>query len=79
MECLDGSLASSDQENVNLLNLCFSSVFTHARKLATLESKDNTLQLNDMAVSPSMISSVIIKLKSDKSTGPDGWPIQCSQ
>ena len=40
LQCLDGSLASSDQENVNLLNLYFSSVFTHARKLATLESKD---------------------------------------
>ena len=36
-----------------------------------------------MAISPSMVCSVITKLKSEKSTGPNGWPIevikQCSQ
>ena len=33
VQCLDGSLASSDQENVDLLNSYFSSVFTHAQNL----------------------------------------------
>ena len=36
-----------------------------------------------MAISPSMVCSVITKLKSEKSAGPNGWPIevvkQCSQ
>ena len=36
-----------------------------------------------MAISPSMVCRVITKLKSEKSTGPNGWPIevikQCSQ
>ena len=82
---LDGSLASSDQEKAELLNSYFSSVFTHENltKIPTLESKDDTAQLDDMAISPSMVCSVITKLKSEKSTGPDGWPIevikQCSQ
>ena len=82
---LDGSLASSDQEKAELLNSYFSSVFTHENltKIPTLESKDDTPQLDDMAISPSMVCSVIAKLKSEKSTGPNGWPIevikQCSQ
>ena len=82
---LDGSLASSDQEKAELLNSYFSSVFTHENltNIPTLESKDDTPQLDDMAISPSMVCSVITKLKSEKSTGPNGWPIevikQCSQ
>ena len=48
-----------------------------------MESKDDTLQLDDMAISPSMVCGVITKLKSEKSTCPNGWPIevikQCSQ
>ena len=47
-----------------------------------LESKDDTPQLDDMAIPPSMVCTVITKLKSEKSTGPNGWPIevikQCS-
>ena len=82
---LDGSLASSDQEKAELLNSYFSSVFTHENltNIPTLESKDDTPQLDDMAISPSMVCSVITKLKSEKSTGPNSWPIevtkQCSQ
>ena len=52
-------------------------------QLPILESKDDTPQLDEMVISPSMVCSVITKLKSEKSTGPNSWPIkvikQCSQ
>ena len=53
-------------------------MFTHENltSIPTLESKDDTPQLDDMAISPSMVCSVITKLKSEKSTGPNGWPIK---
>ena len=68
-----------------MLNSYFSSVLIHENltNIPTLESKDDIPQLDDMAISPSMVCSVITKLKSEKSTGPNGWPIevikQCSQ
>ena len=84
MQRLDGSLASSNQEKAELLNSYFSSMFAHENltNIPTLESKDDTQQ-DDMVISPSMVCSVITKLKSQKSTGPNSWPIeiikQCSQ
>ena len=78
IQCLDGSLASSDQEKAELLNSYISSVFTHENltNIPILESKDDTPQLDDMAISLSMVCSVITKLKSEKSTGPNSWPIE---
>ena len=85
IQCLDGSLASSDQEKADLLNSYFSSAFTfeNLSNIPTMDLKDDTPHLDDIAISPFLISSMITKLKSDKSAGPNGWPIevrkQCSQ
>ena len=51
----------------------FSSVFTHENlsNIPTMDLKDDAPQLNDIAISPSKVSTVIAKLNSDKSTGPN--------
>ena len=82
---IDGSLASSDQEKTDLLNSYFSSVFTREdlSNIPNFEVNEDIPLLDNISISPSMVWREINKLKSEKSTGPDGWPIQvlkqCSQ
>ena len=82
---IDGSLASSDQEKADLLNSYFSSVFTREdlSNIPNFEVNEDIPLLDNISISPSMVWREINKLKSEKSTGPDGWPIQvlkqCSQ
>ena len=84
-KCIDGSLASSDQEKADLLNSYFSSVFTRENlsNLPNFEVNEDIPLLDHISISPSMVWTEINKLKSEKSAGPDGWPIQvlkqCSQ
>ena len=54
----------------------FSSVFTHENlsNISTMDLKDDTSQPDDIAISPSKVSTVIAKLKSDKSTSPNVGP-----
>ena len=68
---LNVSLASSDQKKADLLNSYFSGVFTcdYLSNITTLKSKDDIPQLDDMIIFPSMICSMITKLKSEKFTG----------
>ena len=51
----------------------FSSVFTHENlsNIPTMDLKDDTPHPDDVAISPSKVSTVIAKLKSDKSSGPN--------
>ena len=82
---IDRSLASSDQEKTDLLNSYFSSVFTREdlSNIPNFEVNEDIPLLDNISISPSMVWREINKLKSEKSTGPDGWPIQvlkqCSQ
>ena len=84
-KCIDGSLASSDQEKADLLNSYSSSVFTRENlsKIPNFEVNEDIPLLDNISISPSMVWTEINKLKSEKSAGPDGWPIQvlkqCSQ
>ena len=82
---IDGSLASSDQEKADLLNSYFSSVFTHEdlSNIPNFEVNEDIPLLDNISISPFIVWREINKLKSEKSVGPDGWPIQvlkqCSQ
>ena len=78
IKCIDGSLASSDQEKADLLNSYFSSVFTRKdlSNISNFEVNEDIPLLDNISISPSMVWREINKLKSEKSTGPDGWPIQ---
>ena len=84
-KCIDGSLASSDQEKDDLLNSYFSIVFTRENlsNIPNFEVNEDIPLLDNISISPSMVWTEINKLKSEKSAGPDGWPIQvlkqCSQ
>ena len=70
IQCLDGSVTSSDHEKeIHIFQACLQPTFT-------LESKEDTPQLDDMAISPSMVCTVITKLKSEKSAGPNSWSIE---
>ena len=84
-KCIDVSFASSDQEKANLLNSYSSSVFTRENlsNIPNFEVNEDIPLLNHISISPSMVWREINKLKSEKSAGPDGWPMQvlkqCSQ
>ena len=75
---IDGSLASSDQEKADLLNSYFSSIFTREdlSNIPNFEVNEDIPLLDNISISPSMVWREIKKLKSEKSAGPDGWPIQ---
>ena len=59
-----------------LIKFIIANIHENLSNISTLESKDDTLQLDDMVISPSMVCGMITKLKSEKSTGPNGWPIE---
>ena len=85
IKCIDGSLASFDQEKAHLLNSYFSSVFTREdlSNIPNFKVNEDIPLLDNISISSSMVWREINKLKSEKSAGPDGWPIQvlkqCSQ
>ena len=68
-----------------MLNSYSSSVFTHEdlSNIPNFEVNEDIPLLDNISISPSMVWREINELKSEKSTGPDGWPIQvlkqCSQ
>ena len=78
IKCIDGSLASSDQEKADLLNSYFSSVFTREdlSNIPNFEVNEDIPLPDNISISPSMVWREINKLKSEKSAGPDGWLIQ---
>ena len=44
--------------------------------IPTLEVNEDIPQLDNIFISPSIVCRVISELKSEKSTGPNGWPTQ---
>ena len=81
----NGSTATSDQEKVELLNSYFASVFTdeNLASFPLLESEVLVPKLEDIIITASIIFDELNKLKTDKSPGPEGWPLcifkECSE
>ena len=82
IQCPDGSAASSDQEKAELLDSYFASAFSDD-SFPSLEPGVPVHMLEDIEITPSIVFDVLNKLKSDKSPGPEGWPIrvfkECSE
>ena len=81
----DGSTATSDQEKAKLLNSYFASVFTdnHLANFPSIESEVSVPKLEDTIIITSIVFNEFNKLKTDKSPGPEGWPLhifkECSE
>ena len=81
----NGSTATSDHEKVELLNSYFASVFTdeNLANFPLLESEVSVPKLEDIIITASIVFDVLNKLKTDKSPGPEGWPLrifkECSE
>ena len=81
----NGSTATSDQEKVELLNSYFASVFTdeNLASFPLLESEVSVPKLEYIIITASIVFDELNKLKTDKSPGPEGWPLcifkECSE
>ena len=64
---------TSDEENANVLQDFFSSVFTQEPPgdLPYFETRDFQYQLSDIDITFDMVKKKLLKLKSNKSPGPD--------
>ena len=74
LERPDGSKATTDKEKAEILNEQFSSAFTK-EDISSLPVRDDlNLQstLTDINITPEMVQKKLDKLRTDKSSGPDG-------
>ena len=74
-QCPDGFIATSDQENAKLLHkFIFASVFTDRNLVSfpSIESEVSISKLEDIIITASI---ELNKLKTDKSPGPESWPL----
>ena len=71
----NGKLTCDDTEKVNILNSTFTSVFTRENTIyiPTLDNVFNGAPLQDMSISQQMVENKLSKLKTNKSSGPDGF------
>ena len=73
----DGSAIHSDTEMATHFNEYFSSVFTceDTTSIPTVDSTSSPLLDDSIEITPETVFSKLIALQSNKSSGPDGWPI----
>ena len=69
----NGELTCDDTEQANILNNTFTSVFTHENTKYTLDNVFNGTPLQDLCISQQMVENKLYKLKTNKSSGPDGF------
>ena len=71
----NGELTCDDTEKVNILNSTFTSVFTreNTKYIPTLDNVFNGAPLQDLSISQQMVENKLSKLKTNKSSGPDGF------
>ena len=72
-----GSAIHSDTEMATHFNEYFSSVFTceDTASIPTVDSTSSPLLDDSIEITPATVFSKLIALQSNKSSGPDGWPI----
>ena len=73
----DGSIVSTDKDKSKLFNDFFTSVFTHedTSSMPSFSLDREAPILNSITVTPSIIYDKLRNIKSDKSPGPEGWPV----
>ena len=73
----DGSAIHCDTEMATHFNEYFSSVFTceDTASIPTVDSTSSLLLDDSIEITPATVFSKLIALQSNKSSGPDGWPI----
>lgn len=79
IEGIDGELYTSDEDKSNALNRYFSSVFTHEDPNTVPNfciDKSDDVSLSSITINPSIVFDKLVSLKSGKSPGPDGWPVE---
>ena len=81
IEGIDGKLYTSDEDKSNALNRYFSSVFIHTRILTQHLSfiyveKSDDVSLSSINITTSIVFDTLVSLKTGKSPGPDGWPVE---
>ena len=61
-----------------LFNNYFTSVFTHEdlSSIPVLQTDDQSPLIGSLHITPETVFNKLVKLKSGKSPGPDGWPTQ---
>ena len=71
----DGTMTINDEENAEVLNRFFTSVFTEEdlENIPTLEDRYHGPPLENIIITPEMITQKLKKLKTSKSPGPDGF------
>ena len=73
----DGSIVSTDKDKSKLFNDFFTSVFTHedTSSMPSFSLDREAPILNSITVTPSIVYDKLRNIKSDKSPGPEGWPV----
>ena len=71
----NGELTCDDNEKANILNSTFTSVFSreNIKYIPTLDIIFNGASLQDMSISQQMVENKLSKLKTNESSGPDGF------
>ena len=71
----EGQPTHEDLEKADILNKYFASVFTREdlASMPTLENKHVNPQLRDITIDEEVVKKKLLKLRSTKSAGPDGF------